>query len=202
MEITPVQIGTILNNVATLIANPLEDGGLGLGLENVQISNIAFNETDSSESRLIISLVNVEEEKTLRYAQTQSVLPGPEPTVYTHNPVVFINLYLLFSFPRENDLTFTTSLNDLGSLLAFFQKKYVFSADDLELPETGTQPAFGKLIFELYSLSFEQMNHLWGVLGGKYIPSVMYKVRLMPIKVEPEIPEALIKREQANLTNP
>ena len=37
------------------------------------------------------------------------------------------------------------------------------------------------LIVELYSLSFEQQNQLWASLGGKYMPSVVYKVRLVVI---------------------
>ena len=35
---------------------------------------------------------------------------------------------------------------------------------------------------ELYTLTFEQINHLWGSLGGKQSPFVMYKVRLVKIQ--------------------
>jgi hypothetical protein len=34
---------------------------------------------------------------------------------------------------------------------------------------------------ELYSLSLEQQNQLWGSLGAKYLPSAIYKVRLVVI---------------------
>ena len=39
-----------------------------------------------------------------------------------------------------------------------------------------------RLVVELYSLNLEQQNHLWGYLGGKYLPSVVYKVRLVRIQ--------------------
>jgi hypothetical protein len=34
---------------------------------------------------------------------------------------------------------------------------------------------------ELYTLTFEQINHLWGSLGGKQMPFVMYKLRLIAL---------------------
>jgi hypothetical protein len=38
-----------------------------------------------------------------------------------------------------------------------------------------------KLIFSLYNINFEQINHLWSTLGGKYLPSVLYKMQLVII---------------------
>jgi len=32
---------------------------------------------------------------------------------------------------------------------------------------------------ELYTLTFEQLNHLWGSLGGRQVPFAMYKLRLV-----------------------
>ena len=34
---------------------------------------------------------------------------------------------------------------------------------------------------ELYTLTFEQINHLWGSLGGRQIPFAMYKLRLVAV---------------------
>jgi hypothetical protein len=34
----------------------------------------------------------------------------------------------------------------------------------------------------MVSLNAEQINHLWAVLGGKYFPSVLYKVRMLTIE--------------------
>jgi hypothetical protein len=38
-----------------------------------------------------------------------------------------------------------------------------------------------KFTMELFTLSFEQINHLWGSLGGRQMPFVMYKLRLVTI---------------------
>ena len=40
-------------------------------------------------------------------------------------------------------------------------------------------PDMKKLIVELYSYSFEQQYNFWTILGAKYLPSVLYKVRLL-----------------------
>ena len=38
-----------------------------------------------------------------------------------------------------------------------------------------------RFTMELYTLTFEQINHLWGSLGGRQIPFVMYKLRLVSL---------------------
>jgi hypothetical protein len=43
---------------------------------------------------------------------------------------------------------------------------------------------------ELHSLNFEQINHLWSVSGGKYLPSVMYKIRQVVIDEDAAVSES------------
>ena len=33
-------------------------------------------------------------------------------------------------------------------------------------------------------MTFEQQNHLWGALGAKYMPSVMYRLALVAVRDE------------------
>jgi hypothetical protein len=48
-------------------------------------------------------------------------------------------------------------------------------------------------------MNFEQLNHLWGILGGKYLPSVLYKIRRVTVDEEATISEAgFIKEIQLN----
>jgi hypothetical protein len=37
---------------------------------------------------------------------------------------------------------------------------------------------------EMFTLNFEQVNHLWSTLGGKYLPSVLYKLRVVGVEDE------------------
>jgi len=38
-----------------------------------------------------------------------------------------------------------------------------------------------KMNLDLHSMTFEQLNHLWGTLGGKQVPSALYKARVVEI---------------------
>jgi hypothetical protein len=63
-----------------------------------------------------------------------------------------------------------------------------------------------RFTMELYTLTFEQINHLWGSLGGRQIPFAMYKLRLVAITERAIVREVpLIEEVETNLnkiTNP
>jgi len=39
-----------------------------------------------------------------------------------------------------------------------------------------------RFIIDLYTPTFEELNFIWGTLGGKQYPSVIYKVTLLEIE--------------------
>jgi len=128
-----------------------------------------------------ITLVNVEEEPTLRnLPHTQRI----GDTTFQREPSVNLNLYLLFSFEFQ---TYETSLLHLSNTIGLFQEKRVYTTAN----QSGSNPfpaGFEKLIFELHNMNFEALNNLWGVMGGAYFPSVIYKVRMVRIQTAPQIP--------------
>ena len=72
------------------------------------------------------------------------------------------------------------------------------SAGNIDLGQTDILDL--KFTMELYTLTFEQINHLWGSLGGRQIPFAMYKLRLIAIterSIVREVP--LIEEIEANL---
>ena len=38
-----------------------------------------------------------------------------------------------------------------------------------------------KLVFEMVNLNIQELSQIWGVHGGKYLPSVLYKTRMVTI---------------------
>jgi hypothetical protein len=66
-------------------------------------------------------------------------------------------------------------LRFISFIIAFFQQKSAFTRADTP----GLDPEIDKLIFEMASISPEQLNNIWGCLGAKYMPSVVYKVRML-----------------------
>ncbi|MCI5149544.1 MAG: DUF4255 domain-containing protein [Candidatus Electrothrix sp. MAN1_4] len=137
-----------------------------------------------SRDRLYFSVVNIQEEKTLKNLPHYSV--NNTHTTDYENPPVFINLSILVTATHKN---YTSALSNLSRVIRFFQFNNVFTQDDVA-PDSMSDITIGeldrlesfKLIFDLYSPSLEEVNHLWGTLGGKQYPFVLYMLRMLDLK--------------------
>ncbi|MEE9450351.1 MAG: DUF4255 domain-containing protein [Ignavibacteriaceae bacterium] len=125
------------------------------------------------DKSIAITLVNVEEERTLKSQNTVSI--SPNGNVSQVNPEIKLNLFILFSVNYKD---YNKALQYLSAVVRCFQANNVFTKEKVP----GMDPSIEKLIVELHTLNFEQQNHLWGALGAKYIPSVLYRVRLITIQ--------------------
>lgn len=139
---------------------------------------------------LLISLVNVEEESTLKNVKVAQRISA-NGTVRYELPPISLNLYVLIcaNFPNR----YEDALRGLSRVIRFFQGKRVFNTHNttsqtiLNLMADPNEPLRDEIrdmeIFtDLYTMTFEQINHLWGSLGGKQIPFVMYRARLVRIR--------------------
>lgn len=148
--------------------------------EFVKLGNISQLDSGSGaanaelQSKVILTVVNIDEEKTLKN-NPHYIKQGE--TVVKRNPTIFLNLYILASCADDD---YETALTKISRVIGFFQQKYVFTADNAQVP--FPEENVEKIVMDLFSLNFEQINHLWGILGGKYIPSVLYKLRLIPMQ--------------------
>ncbi len=130
------------------------------------------------DDKIVVSLVNIEEERIARDPEIYK--KHIDGTIQIIKPEVKLNLYLLFTayFPSD----YNESLKILSLVIGFFQKKNTFNTSN----SPGLDSRIKDMNLELYTLNMEQQNHLWGSLGAKYLPSVLYKMRLISI-VEDEI---------------
>jgi hypothetical protein len=159
--------------------------------EPVILGNIAYATPDNpatptdESAQIYMTLVNVEEESTLKNlpAVRQSEI---RPMAYV-NPALHLNIYLLFSANHQN---YTRAMEDLGRILLFFQGNRIFTVSKTPVASTGLfatleeQENNMKIILDLMSPTFEQVNHLWGSLGGKQLPFLLYKARKLEIDSE------------------
>lgn len=119
-----------------------------------------------------LSLINVEEERTFR---TQlPVTKAVDGNIAFYNPDLKLNLYILLA---ANHNEHKEALILLSYVIMFFQSHNVF--DSNKYPQLGD---INKLVVELNSLTFEQQNQLWASLGAKYMPSVVFKVRMLVVQ--------------------
>jgi hypothetical protein len=132
---------------------------------------------DAASAPGIVSLVNLEEERNTRSVNNYVKV---NDRIEYKNPKVFLNLYCLFSI---NHSSYETSLQYLSLIIQFFQYRNVINQKNTPADNgLALDPKIEKLIFDMVSLNAEQINHLWAVLGGKYYPSVLYKVRMLTIE--------------------
>ncbi len=147
----------------------------------VIIDNIATaEEVGGSNSQLnghvVMSLVNLQEETTLKNGSNYRLENGR--AVY-QNPPVHLNLFILFSVLHNQH---ETALQLLSRVIEFFQSQREISP--FATPGTGLIAPDVRVILDLYSLTFEQLNHLWGSLGGKQVPFALYRARLVALEAE------------------
>jgi hypothetical protein len=152
---------------------------------NVVVDNVGLFETtkgDSLTNSIIITVVNIEEESALKN-QPALKRPSSSNAVYM-NPPVFLNLYVLFTC-NYSGADYPLALRRLSFIIRFLQSKNSFSASSSVVGGSidFTEPGITELRFtlELYTLTFEQINHLWGSLGGRQLPFAMYKLRLVAV---------------------
>jgi len=157
-------------------------GSTSITIENVAIVDSQNERADDIDDTVILSLINLQEENTLKNFPNKY---NESNKVQYKNPIVNLNLFLLFSANRG---TYVQSLSDISKIVEFFQGKKVFTqANSVYNRLDPTLEAIGnfKFTIDLYTPSFEELNFIWGTLGGRQLPSVLYKLSL--VKIERDI---------------
>ncbi|CAN0448283.1 MAG: DUF4255 domain-containing protein [Pseudomonadales bacterium] len=127
-----------------------------------------------ANNKVALSLINIERET---FTQKGGGYGGSSfsRSVVGHEPI-YLNLYVMVSicFGGNNYLE---SMKFLSTAIAFFQRRPVF--DHSNTPDLDDQ--IDKLALDIENLSIQDLSNVWGVLGGKYFPSVLYRVRMVAI---------------------
>jgi hypothetical protein len=135
------------------------------------------NNGNTLMGKCVLTLVNIEEDRISKPVQNYVKI---NERIQYKNPKIYLNLYCLFSVVHNS---YETALQYLSFVIQFFQQKNVIDhRNSPSSKEAKLDARIEQLIFDMMSMNFEQVNHLWGTLGGKYLPSVLYKVRLVAIE--------------------
>lgn len=130
------------------------------------------------DSLLGVSLVNIEEERINKAQQREAVTSAG--VIQFLPPEIRLNLHVLIAANVAADgKNYDQSLKSLSAAISFFQSHRFFAADEYPKLPVGV----GKLVVELETLDYEFQNHVWGTLGGKLLPSVMYRIRLIAVQM-------------------
>lgn len=122
------------------------------------------------DDKLGMTVINLEEERTVRtQLPTHAYVNGQH---VVREPDVKINIHTLIG---ANYGHYDEALKFISLVIIFFQSHPVFTPT--EYP--ALNPAIERLAVELQSPTYEQLNQIWGFVGAKQLPSVIYKIRMV-----------------------
>lgn len=117
------------------------------------------------------------------------MLVGENPTHYDmkmESAPAYLNLYVMIS---ANRTSYANALANISKVIEVFQTNNVLEYLD---PNDIRENDF-KFRIELHSVPFEQLSYIWGLLGGKVMPSALYKISVIKIMAKDVTPIELIK---------
>ncbi|MFC5049187.1 DUF4255 domain-containing protein [Rubritalea spongiae] len=148
-----------------------------------QDGSIATNE----QNVVLVTLVDLALDP-LAYSQRVHSVSGGALTQEIQYNSLHVNLMVLFSAYFKGDRA-KDALNYLTLIIQFFQSKASYTrANSPNLPN-GVE----RLEFSMEPLDFNAQNHMWGILGAKYMPSVVYKVRMISFQDDETLDDELIR---------
>jgi len=101
------------------------------------------------------------------------------------------NLYLMFAsyFSGNN---YQEGLKFISSTISYFQGQDVFDQQN----SPGLSRNIDKLILDVENLNVTDLSNLWGILSGKYLPSILYRVRIVTYD------SSAVKKQTPSLSKP
>lgn len=141
-----------------------------VALSNIveQDGSVATNVTN----KLVVFLVNIEKDSTPGKLLKMGKMPSDKAVM--GYPPVHLNLYLMFAahFGGNN---YSEALKFLSHTVSFFQRNPVF--DHQNTPDLDRR--IDQLALDIENLDAKDLSSLWSILSGKYLPSILYKVRML-----------------------
>ena len=148
-----------------------------IGEDLVIVSNLTEpdgNLVSQVPNKLALFLVNIEKD-TLPYRPSALSHAGMGRAGMSQAPV-HLNLMLMFA-ATFSGTNYPEALKFISHTISFFQSRPVF--DHQNTPELDQR--IDKLMLEIENLSISDLSNLWGILSGKYMPSVLYRMRMVAI---------------------
>jgi hypothetical protein len=127
----------------------------------------------SGPNAIGLALVNVEEDRVLKGQIPETTIVDGRHVLVP--PPLKLNLTVLFAADFEQ---YDFALKYLSHVLTYFQAHPKFAQSD----HPDLDPRIEKLVVELQSLTYEQLNQVWAFIGAKQLPSAIYKVRLVALQ--------------------
>ncbi len=137
--------------------------------------NLDGSITQNIENKIILSVINLEQEKAIKNRQ-EYMMTG-KGTFNKVNLPVYLNIHLLVS-ANYNSSNYTEALKMLSTVIGTFQAAKAFTQES----HPDLDDSVERLILEIYNIPVQDLSHVWSGIGAKYVPSIVYKVRMVSIQ--------------------
>ncbi|MGO4711428.1 DUF4255 domain-containing protein [Bradyrhizobium sp. 2TAF24] len=128
--------------------------------------------SEHARNKVIMSLVGLQSEPTA--APSPGFSPATGDRFARVAAPLHLNAFVLFlaNFTEGN---YATGLGMLSRTISFFQQSPVFTPDRLP----GLPREVDRIVLDFVNLDLMQTNYLMGMLGLKYLPSALYRLRML-----------------------
>lgn len=141
----------------------------------VVLSNLVDHQgkiNEDTRDKVVMTLYNITHETTIStYTAAQAgqggyaIVPAP----------LYIDLHVMV-IANFIERAYADGLTAIARIISYFQQNPALTHDNAPQLDPGVD----KIVLEFTSLSPVDVNYVIGMLGAKYLPSVFYKLRLIP----------------------
>lgn len=143
-------------------------------------------------SKIFITVLKIDEERLANNTNVYFIRDINDDYSKRSNPLKYFSINLLFAACSNNE-RYSEAIQRLERVLECFQEQHIY-----EIPISG-RPENLRIVLEIQNKDLNQQNQLWSILGGKYFPSVIYKVKMIPIQSIAEDGYGVVERVRIDL---
>ncbi len=122
-------------------------------------------------NKLVVFLANINKDTTFNNLPASG---HATTTSFTSPAPLSLNLYIIVAASFDV-ARYQESLKYLSSAMSCFQQQPII--DRHSSPELAD--SIERLILDIENVDINDLSNLWGILGGQYIPSILYRVRMV-----------------------
>lgn len=137
----------------------------------VVISSLSEQSSLVTENRIVATLINIERESFPAKSNQVPYVHQDQRVSKTYRPIN-LNLYLMFVANFHGD-KYQEGLRLISHTIDFFQRNPVFDRHS----HVSMPAKVGKLLLEIENLSIRELQSVWTLMTGQYMPSILFKVR-------------------------
>lgn len=124
-----------------------------------------------TSNKIIATLVYIDRDNTSKNGPVNQFNSG---AFAEYAPPVNVNLTIMFS-ALFNKNHYAEALRHISGVIYFFQQKPLFTASNTPKLSKHVE----KVHFDLQTISPNDLMNIYSMLGAKYMPSVIYKMRML-----------------------